>query len=96
MIAALNPASPDYKGFWHDDGFPGRAAKLPAGLAWQAQRERWRAQIEELTREFKDGDGRVFRMEIRHAEGAIAPLTRIHEWLALARKAEPSASRDGS
>lgn len=96
VIAALNPASPDYKGFWHDDRFPGRAAKLPAGLAWQAQRERWRAQIEELTREFKDGDGRVFRMEIWHAEGAIAPLTRIHEWLALARKAEPSASRDGS
>ena len=96
VIAALNPASPDYKGFWHGDGFPGRAAKLPAGHGWQAQRERWRAQIEELTREFKDGDGRVFRMEIRHAEGAIAPLTRIHERLALARKAEPSASRDGS
>ncbi len=95
-IAALNPASPEYKGFWHDDAFPGRAAKLPADVAWPTQRDRWRAKIEELTREYLDGDGRIFRKEIRQAEGAIAPLTRIHEWLALARKAEPRASGGGS
>ena len=91
VIAALAPASPEYKGFWHDDGFPGRSLKLPADSAWPMQRDRWRAQLEELTREFKDGDGRIFRKEIRQAQGAIAPLTRIHEWLAQARKAEPSA-----
>lgn len=95
-IAALNPASPEYKGFWHDDEFPGRALKLPPGIAWPMQRDRWRAQLEDLTREFRDGDGRIFRKEIRQAEGTIAPLTRIHEWLALARKAEPRASGDGS
>ncbi len=96
VIAALNPASPEYKGFWHEDGFPGRALKLPADSAWPMQRDRWRVQLEELTREFKDGDGRIFRKDIRQAEGAIAPLTRIHERLAQTRKAEPSASRSGS
>ena len=96
VIAALDPASPEYRGFWPDDGFPGRAVKLPAGIAWPMQRDRWRALLEDLTREFKGGDGRIFRKEIRQAEGTIAPLTRIHEWLALARNAEPRASRNGS
>ena len=96
VIAALNPANPEYKGFWRDGEFPGRALKLPAGTAWPMQRDRWRTQLEDLTREFRNGDGRIFRKEIRQAEGAIAPLTRIHEWSALARQAEPRASHDGS
>ena len=94
-IAALRPASPEYKGFWQDGGFPGRAAKLPADVAWTAQRDRWRAQLEELAREYLDGDGRIFRKQVRHAGGAMAPLTRIHECMALARKAEPRASGGG-
>ena len=94
-IAVLNPASPEYKGLWLAGGrFPGRAARLPADFAWPMQRDRWRTQIEHLAREFADGDGRIFLKEIRQAEGGIAPLTRVHEWTALVRKADPRASRD--
>ena len=94
-IAVLNPASPEYKGFWLGNGrFPGRAAKLPPDLSWPLLRDRWRMQIEHLAREFADGDGRIFRNEIRQAEGGIAPLTRVHECTALARKADPRASRN--
>lgn len=95
VIAVLNPAGPVYKGFWVGDGrFPGRAARLPADFAWPMQRDRWRTRIEHLAREFADGDGRVFLKEIRHAEGGMAPLTRVHECTALARKADPRASRN--
>ena len=95
VIAVLNPVSPGYKGFWLGDGqFPGRAARLPADFAWPMQRERWQMQIERLAREFADGDGRIFRKEIGQAEGRIAPLTRVHECAALARKAGPRASRN--
>ena len=95
VIAVLNPASPGYKGFWLGDGrFPGRAARLPADFAWPVQRDRWRTQIEHLAREFADGDGRIFRKEIRHAEGGMAPLTRVHECTALARSMDRRASRN--
>ena len=95
VIAVLNPASPGYKGFWLGDGrFPGRAARLPAEFAWPLQRDRWRTQIETLAREYAGGDGRIFRKEIKQAEGGIAPLTRVHEWTALARNADPRASRN--
>ena len=89
VIAVLNPVNPQYKGFWLADGrFPGRAARLPGEFDWQMQRDRWRVQIEELAREFAEGDGRIFRKESRLAEGAIATLTRVHEYFALARKAD--------
>ncbi len=95
VIAALNPVSPEYKGLWLADGrFPGRTARLPAEFTWPMQRDRWRTQVETLAREYAGGDGRIFQKEIRQAEGEIAPLTRVHEWTALARKAEPRASRN--
>ena len=95
VIAVLNTAGPEYKGFWLVDGrFPGRAARLPAEAAWPMQLDRWRTQIETLAREYAGGDGRIFRKEVRHAEGGIAPLTRVHECTALARKADPRASRN--
>ena len=95
-IAVLNPASPQYKGLWLGGGpFPGRSARLPAEFTWPRQRERWRTQLETLAREYADGDGRIFLNEIRQAEGWIAPLTRVHEWTALARKADPRAARNG-
>lgn len=94
-IAVLNPASPEYKGLWLGDGpFPGRSARLPAEFTWPMQRDRWRTQIETLVREYAGGDGRIFRKEIKQAEGGIAPLTRVHEWTAPARKADPRASRN--
>ena len=97
VIAVLNPASPGYKGFWLGGGrFPGPAARLPADFAWPMQRDRWRTQIETLAREYAGGDGRIFRKEIKQAEGGIAPLTRVHEWTGLARKADPRASRNES
>ena len=93
VIAVLNPASPEYKGFWLADRcFPGRSARLPADFAWPMQRDRWRTRLEQLAREFADGDGRIFRKEIRQAEGGIAPLTRVHECTALTRRADPRAS----
>ena len=95
VIAVLNPASPGYKGFWLGGGrFPGRAARLPADFAWPMQRDRWRTQIETLAREYAGGDGRIFRKEVKQAEGGIAPLTRVHEWTGPARKADPRASRN--
>ena len=95
VIAVLNSARPEYKGFWPVGGrFPGRTAKLPPDLSCRTLRDRWRTRIEHLAREFADGDGRIFRKEIRQAEGGIAPLTRIHECTALARTADPRARRD--
>ena len=95
VIAVLNPASPGYKGFWLGDGrFPGRAARLSAESTWPMQLDRWRTQIETLAREYAGGDGRIFRKEIKQAEGGIAPLTRVHEWTAPARKADPRAARN--
>ena len=97
VIAVLHPSSPGYKGIWLDDRrFPGRAARLPADFAWPMQRDRWRTRIEELAREYANGDGRIFRKEIRQAEGGIAPLTRVHECVAQARKVGPAESRNES
>ena len=95
VIAALNPVSPQYKGLWLADGrFPGRTGRLPAEFTWPMQRDRWRTQVETLAREYADGDGRIFRKEIKQAEGGIAPLTRVHEWNALTRMADLRASRN--
>ena len=80
VIAILNPQGSAYKGFWPGGGrFPGRPARLSGELTWPLQRERWRAQLDELALEFAGGDGRIFRADLRLAEGAVAPLTRIHE-----------------
>ena len=52
-----------------------------------AQLRDWRAQLEQLAKEFATGDVRVFVAASEDAGGAYAPLTRIAELLALARGA---------
>lgn len=89
VIAVLNTRSSAYKGFWLTEGrFPGRVARLPADHTLSMQRDRWRALLDELAQEFAKGDGRIFLRDLRQAGGVIAPLTRIHELTALARKSD--------
>ena len=69
VIAMLHPQNPAYKGIWLGDGqFPGRGARLPADLDWATQRDRWRTLLEDLAREFGEGDGRIFRSNLRYAD----------------------------
>ena len=85
-IAMLRPQKSAYKGIWSTTGqFPGRSARLPDSRTWATQRERWRAQVEDLAREFAAGDGRVFLGDLKIAAGSFASVTRIHELAALAR-----------
>jgi probable DNA repair protein len=84
VVARLKPAEARYLGFWPDGVFPGRATKAAhpdAGV----QLALWRAQLEELALELKGGDTRIFVDDCEDAKGAYAPLTRVHEQLALAR-----------
>jgi ATP-dependent helicase/nuclease subunit B len=82
-LAAVT-AEPKYRGYWHDDAFLGRPARL-SEYDWAAQLARWRTQIEALVREHAAGDTRVFVADSEEAEGAYAPLTRVDEQLAIAR-----------
>jgi len=84
VVARLTPAEARYFGFWPDGAFPGRAAKAAHPDA-TAQLELWRAQLAELAAELAAGDTRFFAADYEDAEGAYAPLTRVHEQLALAR-----------
>ncbi len=81
----MRPAGTSYSGAWPGAAFSGRAARLAAD--WPAQLRDWRAQLEQLAKEFATGDVRVFVAASEDAGGAYAPLTRIAELLALARGA---------
>jgi hypothetical protein len=83
-IAAVT-ADPEYRGYWPEGAFPSRPARLTES-DWPAQLGHWRTQIESLAREYAAGDTRVFLADREEAEGAYAPLTRIDEQLALARR----------
>ncbi|MFI5321814.1 MAG: PD-(D/E)XK nuclease family protein, partial [Myxococcota bacterium] len=84
VVARLTPAEARYFGFWYDGAFPGRAAKGAHPDA-AAQLALWRTQLAELAAELAAGDTRFFVADYEDAEGAYAPLTRVHEQLALAR-----------
>ena len=88
VLAAVSSAGVGYRGFWPPGAFPGKPSKLLAA-DWPAQIVRWRRDIEQLVRELAAGDTRVLLPGLDDAGGAYAPLTRIHEQLALARGAVP-------
>ncbi|HVY66251.1 MAG TPA: PD-(D/E)XK nuclease family protein [Gammaproteobacteria bacterium] len=85
VIARVRPDGTSYSGVWPPDAFRGRSARLAAD--WPAQVAQWRAQLEELAREFAAGDTRVFLDDSPEHDGAYAPLTRSAELAALARGA---------
>ncbi len=84
VVARLAPADARYFGFWPEGAFPGRAAKA-AHSDTAAQIALWRVQLAELAAELAAGDTRFFVDDYEDATGAYAPLTRVHEQLALAR-----------
>jgi ATP-dependent helicase/nuclease subunit B len=84
VVARLTPAEARYFGFWPDGAFPGRTVKAAHADA-AAQIALWRAQLAELAVELAAGDTRFFVDDYEDATGAYAPLTRVHEQLALAR-----------
>jgi probable DNA repair protein len=84
VVARLSPDEARYFGFWPEGAFRGRpAAKAHPDAA--AQIALWRAQLAELAGELAAGDTRFFVAGYEDADGAYAPLTRVHEQLALAR-----------
>jgi len=84
-IARVRPRDCAYFGFWNAAVlFPGTGQKLP-DKGWPQLLAQWRAQIEELVLELAGGDARIFLDGVADAAGAYAPLTRVHEQVALAR-----------
>lgn len=83
VICSLRPDAVAYKGFWNGSGaFPGREAKLPESLNWQALIALWSTATEGLVEEFVAGDCRIFPEFADRAAGLYAPLTRVYETLA--------------
>jgi hypothetical protein len=60
---------------------------LPDARDWPAQLATWRAQLETLAAELAAGDTRIFLDALEDAQGAYAPLTRVVEQVAAARRA---------
>jgi len=88
VMVRLSAGKASYAGTWNEAAFPGRAASLRAeGLG--AEIERWREELVTLAAEFARGDTRLFTDATDEAEGPYAPLTRVHEQLALRRGALP-------
>jgi ATP-dependent helicase/nuclease subunit B len=86
-IARVQPLEAAYLGYWNAGAlFADHAAKLPDD-GWQRRIARWRATIEELVLEHAGGDTRIFLDDSDDAAGAFAPLTRVHEQLAILRGA---------
>ena len=87
VISTLHPRNLGYKGIWTTPGlFPGRSTRLPDERTWPLQLSRWGEQLELLIQEFAQGDGRIFKAELKAAGGAFAALTRVHELVARQRK----------
>ena len=86
IIAAVHADGIQFKGVWAQKGdFPGQMTKLPGERTWPEQLKLWRQQLEVLVAEYAAGDTRILLTDVEEARGPFAPLTRIHEQLALAR-----------
>jgi ATP-dependent helicase/nuclease subunit B len=88
VMVRLHGGKASYAGAWDEAAFPGRAASLRAD-ALSAEVERWKEELVALAAEFARGDTRLFTGATDEAEGSYAPLTRVHEQLALRRGALP-------
>jgi hypothetical protein len=86
VLVKVGAATANYLGVWEGAAFPGRPARLPTD-SWTGLVAQWRTQLEALAAEFAAGDTRVFFANRDDADGLYAPLTRIHEQLALVRGA---------
>ncbi len=86
VIAAAHTDGITYRGVWsRQEEFPGRPAKLPEGRDWPDQLTVWRGQLELLVMEYTAGDTRILLTDVAESFGALAPLTRVYEQLALSR-----------
>src|SRR5690606_33024117 len=83
-VARLRPQGVRYIGWWRQGVFPGRPASFHDGRDLSYQLEQWQAQIQALADAYASGDGHVLQSEKSHVEGALAPLSRIRERMALA------------
>lgn len=85
VIAGVQARGAEYLGYWNGGVlFADAAAKVPND-GWDRQIARWRTTLEELVLEFAGGDTRIFLNDLDDAKGAFAPLTRVHEQLAILR-----------
>jgi RecB family exonuclease len=75
-----------YAGCWQTPGdFPGRSRATQNALWPGDQIEAWRCRIGMLVDEYAAGDTRIPVRDYSPAEGALAPLTRVYEQVALYR-----------
>jgi RecB family exonuclease len=86
-IARVQPREARYFGYWNAGALFAEDAARPPGDSWVRQIARWRATLEELVLEHAGGDTRIFLDDFDDAAGAFAPLTRVHEQLAILRGA---------
>lgn len=63
------------------DQFAKALRPIPDGRRWEEQLDIWRAQIQQLIREYASGDVRIFPDDCADAQGAFAPLTRVYACL---------------
>jgi probable DNA repair protein len=83
VIARLSPHGVGYAGVWPGSTFPGKRAKAaPDELS--SHLAQWRGELEALVAEFAAGDTRILLASADEALESFAPLTRIHEQVALA------------
>jgi ATP-dependent helicase/nuclease subunit B len=86
VLARVSPLDPNYFGYWNAEAFRrGARAKLPDQDGWAPALAKWRAAVEELVLEHAGGDARLLLDDMELAEGSFAPLTRVHEQLAIVR-----------
>jgi ATP-dependent helicase/nuclease subunit B len=83
VIARLTVDTAGYAGIWPEGTFPGRRSPGAADSI-EEQLALWRSQVAALAGEFAGGDVRILLEDYEDALGPYAPLTRIHEQLALA------------
>jgi ATP-dependent helicase/nuclease subunit B len=85
-IARVLPLESGYSGYWSAGAmYPNGREKFPVDRDWAGLLAQWRAALEELVLELAGGDTRIFVADSEDAAGAYAPLTRVHEQIALAR-----------
>ena len=78
-----------YRGLSDVEGaFPGRMQRLPEGIDWTAQCERWTQQVDELVAELSRGDGRILLTEWESAAGPFASLSRVYAEMHASREQE--------
>jgi ATP-dependent helicase/nuclease subunit B len=85
-IARVLPLESGYSGYWSAGAmYANGRQRFPEGRDWAGLLAQWRAALEELVLEIAGGDARIFVADSEEAAGPYAPLTRVHEQIAIAR-----------